>query len=203
MTLEYLSKRIWITPEKVTVTIDHVPNYEDLATKALELASKGASTSTIAGVLGTDWATADQAIQFAKSGQRPKSKPAGRKHRCDRRGKYKLDATEIVRLRDEEKWAFRKIAKRYGVNPTTVARAYDRARPELVRNAAEKGRMPKRGSYTQLPLEVFDQIRAGLANGKNPEEIAVEVGCGRSTVCRVRQEMKSTSAYGFSLGKSG
>lgn len=39
---------------------------------------------------------------------------------------FKEERLEIVRLRDEEKWTWRKIAEHYGVSQTAVMNRYNR-----------------------------------------------------------------------------
>jgi hypothetical protein len=73
---------------------------------------------------------------------------------------------------------------------STVTRAYDHRRPEAVRAAAERGRRPQRGQYSRLGPSAFERVRAGLIAGAHPRDIAADVGCGVSTVNRVRTEMR-------------
>jgi predicted DNA-binding protein (UPF0251 family) len=189
ITLEYLGTRIWITPETAEVRIDHTPKYEAIAGKVAELATRGASVNTIAGALGERWQTVVQALEFARTGNRPKSKPARKKRGEGRIRRKKIDVAEVIRLRDERRMSFKKIAQRLGVSEGTAVRAYDQGNPQAVREAADHGQKPKRGRYSHLEPEMFERIRTGLYGGQAPRKIAEEVGCGASTVYRVRQQM--------------
>jgi transposase len=94
---------------------------------------------------------------------------------------------EAIRLRDERQLSFRKIAKELQCSEDTVARAYDQGNPKPLRDALEAGERPRRGRYSYLGPETYDLIKAGLASGKRAPEIAAEVGCGVSTVYRIRR----------------
>jgi hypothetical protein len=60
-------------------------------------------------------------------------------------------------MRDEEKKSFARIANGKSVGYETVVRAYDHARPNAVRKAAENGEAPKRGGYSLLGAEKYDR----------------------------------------------
>jgi uncharacterized protein YerC len=95
-------------------------------------------------------------------------------------------------MRDEDHKSFVKIAAEKGISEATARRAYDNARPEAVREAAEKGQSPQRGRYSHLGADIFRRIRELLCEKKkNDAEIAAEVHCGNSTVGRVRRQMKA------------
>jgi predicted transcriptional regulator len=194
ITLEYLSSRIWIRPETVEVWIDHTPKYEKISAKVAELTDKGASVNTIAGALGETWATVSQALDFAKTGKRPKTKPSGKRTGEEHPRRKKVDVAEVVRLRDERRLSLKKIARQLGISQGTAVRAYDRGNPQAVREAAERGQKPKRGRYTHLGPEVFERIQAMLTAGQAPVKLAAEVGCGVSTVYRVRRQRHSIQA---------
>ncbi len=132
------------------VVIDHTPKYERTSGRVAPLAARGASLNTIAAALGQPWETVDQALSFVHTGRRPKTKPPG-KRSGTRAGppQYVCLAAEVVRLRDEKKVSFEKIAARKGASVSTVPRAYDRGRPEAVREAAEQGQRPQRGHYAR------------------------------------------------------
>jgi hypothetical protein len=199
VTLEYLGKRIWITPETVEVVLDHVPKYEALSGKVAELAAKGASINTIAAALGQTWPTVDQALEFAKTGRRPKTRPAGKRIGEGQSRRPKIDVAEVVRLRDEQRRSFKKIAQRLGFAENTVVRAYDRGKPQAVQEAAEQGQRPERGRYAHLAPEVFARIRAGLNSDRAAQKIADEVGCEVSTVYRFRRQMRAADKYGLDV----
>jgi DNA invertase Pin-like site-specific DNA recombinase len=190
VTLEYLSARIWITPQTVEVAIDQTPKYEAISGKAAELAEKGASVNTIASFLGATWPTVAQALEFARTGRRPKTKPAGKRTRKGQPRWKQIDPAEVVRLRHESQLSFVEIGRRLGVSAATVARIYDRGNPQAVREAAERGQTPKRGRRSRLGPEVLERIRIGLQGGQSPEKIAADVGCGVSTVYRARRAMQ-------------
>lgn len=194
ITLEFLSSRIWIIPENIAVAIDHVPLYEELSAEAARLADKGTSVNVIASVLGVTWERANQSLVFARTGKRPATKPPGRRTgKGDPRRKV-IDVAEVVRLRDVLRMSFKKIARQLGVSTGTIARAYDRGNPDAVKNAAESGENPKRGHYTHLSTDIFEQIRARLKAGEPAAKIAKNLGCGLSTVYRVRRKIPNEAA---------
>ena len=86
--------------------------------------------------------------------------------------------------------SFKKIAAKLAVSESTVLRAYDSQHRETARAAAERGETPCRGRYSHLGEDVYQQIRALLRAGKKPAEVAAQVGCGKSTVYRVRRKMQ-------------
>ena len=79
---------------------------------------------------------------------------------------------------------------------STATRAYDYGRPGAVRAAAERGQRPLRGRYTHLGPLVYEQVRSGLIAGSLPQDIAADVGCGVSTVYRVRRDMRQSGESG-------
>ena len=56
---------------RVNRMIDKLPKYELLAAEILELHQKGASPNPLAAAYGTTWSAISEALEFAKSGQRP------------------------------------------------------------------------------------------------------------------------------------
>ena len=57
-------------------------------------------------------------------------------------------------------------------------------------------RTPCRGQYSHLGEDVYQEIRKLLRAGKKPAEIAAKVGCGTSTVYRVRRQMQDEAGEG-------
>ncbi len=191
ITLEYLGTRIWITPEGVETPIAHTPKYEVISRRVADLAAQGASVNTIAAALGETWVTVNQALDFARTGHRRKLKPGGKRTGRGHSGRKPIDVAEVVRLRDEQRLSFKKMAQRFGVSEGTVTRAYDRGKPQAVREAAERGQKPQRGRYSHLGPEVFERIQAGLKAGDSPERVAQQVGCSASMVYRFRKQTRS------------
>ncbi len=201
ITLEYLNRGTWITPQEVSVTLEHKPKYERIAAEVAAMLARGASVVTTARALGHTEETVEQAREFAKTGQRPKTKPPGRRTGT-RSGtpRYIELADEVVRLRDQEHLSWPRIAKITGVSPRTVRRAYDHGRPEVAREAAEKGQRPRRGRDSHLGPEVYERIRAALNAGERPRDIARAVGCSAQTVRRVRRTMRCSGKDGSGSG---
>jgi hypothetical protein len=50
---------------------------------------------------------------------------------------------EVVRLREEDLLPFEEIVRRLGITKTRASRAYDRLRPEAVRQSAKTGKRPR------------------------------------------------------------
>ena len=179
-------------PQPVEVVIDKVPKYERLAPVFKQMRANGASVESIAHVHGMSRQYAKEILDYADTGQRPKWK--SRKRTGARKGKTPKHieiAEDVVRMRDVKLKPFSQIAAEKGVSYETVCRAYDHVRPEAVREAAEKGETPKRGHYSRLGAEKFDEIRKLLREGKKDAEVAAKVGCGHSTVARERHKMKA------------
>jgi hypothetical protein len=146
---------------------------------------------SIANLHGMSWEYANQILIFADTGQRPtwgsgKGGGKGKANPCI----YKDIAADVVRMRNEEKLQFEQIAAIKKVGIATVFRAYDFGCPDAVRKAAEEGTKPRRGSASRLGEAKFVEIRRLLREGKKDAEVAAIVGCGQSTVARVRRAMK-------------
>jgi hypothetical protein len=200
VTLEYLSARIWITPQTAEVAIDQTPKYEAISPRAAELAAGGASVNTIASALNTTWPTVAQALEFARTRRRPKPKSAGKRTGKGRPRWKQIDPAEVVRLRDEGQLSFRKIGQRLGVSEATATRIYDRGNPQAVREAAQRGQKPRRGQrsrgrHSRLGPEVLERIRVGLRGGQSAGKIAAEVDCDVKTVYRVRRAMQEKQEH--------
>ena len=174
--------------ETVEVPIEKVPAYERLAPKFKEMRDNGASVNSIAAAHGLVWQQVAEALQFADTGERPKWK-GGKRTGAGTKTKYVQIAEEVATLRESKGMSFAKIAAKLEVGEATVHRAYDYARPDAVRKAAESGEAPRRGSYSHLGEEVHGKIRTMLTAGKKPKEIAAKVGCSTSTVNRIRLKL--------------
>ena len=175
----------------VEVVIEKVPKYEQLASKFKQLRDNGASVESIAHAHGMCRPYALEILEFADTGKRPQWGSVKQRGKGQRKAaKYPEIGPEVVRMRDIELMPFAEIAAKLGVGKSTVTRAYDEARPEAVREAAENGQKPRRGRSTRLPLQVFQEIRRLLSEGKKPKDIAAQLNCGQSTVNRERRAMK-------------
>lgn len=185
---EFLNTRGWTMSQSVAVVLKGIPKYEAIAADAVKMADSGASTETIGRVLRTTWQTAKAAIDFAKSG--------GTVPILEFRQKEIAEATmddattaEVVRLREEEGWSFTRIAAHFGISHARTVRAYDRLRPEALRQAVAAGTRPKRGRYRYLDGKLIAEVEAMLRAGRPAEGIAKSVGCGVSTVYRERRRL--------------
>jgi len=188
---EYLSSRKWTIPEKVEVKIDHIPQYEAYADEAIRLHHKGNSIKTIAAALRTDWRTVVEAIRFGTTGERPKKRVPSTMSRKPLRRLTAAETEEVARLRDEQNWSFKQIAKKLNCTPTTAAIAYDRTHREQLHESVEQGRTPQRGRFSPLGPKVFHKIRAGIQAGWSTPRIAKFAGCGLSTVRRERARLNT------------
>jgi hypothetical protein len=178
--------------QMVEVVIDKVPKYERLAPVFKQMRDNGASVQSIAHAHGLSWEYTNQILKFADTGQRPtwgsgKGGGKGKAKPCV----YKDIAPDVVRMRNEEKKPFEQIAGILGVGIATICRAYDFGCPDAVREAAEEGKIPRRGSSSRLGEAKFAEIRKMLREGKKDGEIAAAVGCGKSTVGRERLKMQA------------
>lgn len=175
------------------IAIEKVPKYELLAPLFKQLRDGGASVESIAAAHGMCRDYAEKILKFAETGERPKWPSAGKRRGSktgrNTRRKFSTIAPQVVAMRDQQKLSFKRIAEALGAGESTVRRAYDLAHPELSREAAESGKTPKRGSYSHLGNDVFNHIRKLLQAGNKPSEVAKKVGCGKSTVYRVKQQL--------------
>jgi hypothetical protein len=181
-------------PKMVEVIIDKVAKYEQLAPRFKQLRDDGASVQSIAAAHGMSWQYASEILRFAETGERPEWKAGKRTGTGGKPAKYVEISEEVAYLRDEKKMPFVQIAAKLGVSRATVRRAYDHWHQEAVREAVERGDSPCRGQYSHLGEDVYEEIRKLLRAGTKPSEIAAEVGCGASTVYRVRRKMQAESA---------
>lgn len=179
----------------VELPLEKVPKYELLGPLFKQLRAGGASIESIASAHGMCRDYADKILKFAETGERPKwksGKPSGSRSGRDTRVKFSTIAPEVVAMRDQQKLSFKRIAALLHAGEATIRRAYDLGHPELTREAAQSGQTPRRGTYSHLSEEIFKQIRKLLRAGKKPSEVARKVGCGKSTVYRVKQQLDRT-----------
>lgn len=179
-------------PGETVMPIEKIPRYERLAPLFKQQRDGGASIDSLAAAYGMTWKSAKEILVFADTGQRPEwtsGKRTGtkRRHEAD----YRRIAAQVVAMREDQRMSFEKIAEVLGVARNTARRAYDHLRPEAAIRAAEEGTRPRRGTYSHLGEEVFAEIRRRLRQGEKPADIAAQVGCGKSTVERVRQSLRS------------
>jgi hypothetical protein len=200
ITLEFLSSRIWITPETLEIPIDQVPKYERIADEVTKLADKGNSIETISRLTGASWSGIRDAIRFARTGQRPSANKARTRRRTqtkDPQGakeppKKILIAAEVARLRDQEKMPFIEIAKRLHAAESTVTRAYDLAHQSAVEAAAKAGRTPNRGRCIG-DEKLKERIRDLLKRGRRPADIARRLSCSAKLAYYQQQLMRLES----------
>ena len=174
----------------VEVVIEKVPKYEQFASAFKRLRDNGASIRSIAHSFGVSWPYTKEILHFAETGERPRIKSGKSTGNGRRRCVYREIAPEVVRLRDQ-KVPFRRIAAKLGVSESTVLRAYDHLRPDEVRESTDNGERTRRGRYLLLDEDKRREINRLLRSGATTTEIVRQVGCGRNTVCRARQRLKS------------
>jgi len=181
--------------QSVEVVIEKVPKYERLAPKFKQLHDNGASIQTIAAAHQISWAYAQQILAFAETGKRPSWGPSkkGGKGRS-KAAKYKDISPDVVRMHDDEKLSFERIAAALHVGVSTVCRAYDYGHPELSRQAVAAGMTPNRRRCSELGEEKKREVRKQLRLGMRVQEIAKRFGCGRSTIYLIRKQMETEAA---------
>jgi DNA invertase Pin-like site-specific DNA recombinase len=180
--------------ERVEVVIDKVPKYEQLAPLFKQLRDNGASVESISHAHGLSWEYATQVLKFAETGERPKWGPVKRSGTGGANAqKYKDIAPKVVEMRAKQ-MSFKQIAAELHVGYATARRAYDYGYPDAAREAAEKGESPHRGRYFQLGPEVFAEICRLIRAGTKPAAIVDQVGCGTSTVYRVRRAIQAEAS---------
>ncbi|MFP6901712.1 MAG: recombinase family protein, partial [Opitutales bacterium] len=141
---ELLNTLSWTTGETSTVRLEKIPKYEALAPKFKKLREQGASIQTIASAHGMSWNYANDILEFARTGERPKWKAGKRTGKGDR-SIFKKISGDVVRLRDVGQMSFQRIRtwllKENGIDVSrnTLRRAYDFGHPDAIKEAAEAG----------------------------------------------------------------
>ncbi|HRX79944.1 MAG TPA: hypothetical protein P5307_12825, partial [Pirellulaceae bacterium] len=190
-TLAYLCTRTWTMELPCEIRCESIRAYERIAPRVVELIEQGASIETIARVTETSWTTVQEALDFAKTGNRPKSKPTGKKDN-KRNGppRHQVIADEVARRREAGE-SFAKISKDLSVSASTATRAFDFANREQLEAAAEEGETPRRGHWRRIPAEKINEVRRLLHASKlKPPEIARRVGVSPQTVRRERDAIR-------------
>ncbi len=112
---------------KITICLEKVPRYEQLAPSFKQLHDAGKSIQAIAAAHQMTWQSANEILKFAQTGLRPKWKIG--KGKSKKRGwpatRYIELAPQVVKLRDQQRLSFVGIAKRLAIGKSTVRRAYD------------------------------------------------------------------------------
>ncbi len=170
------------------IAVDFVPKYLTLAVRVKDLVDGGASLTNIATALGETYDTVRSALIYARSGECPKTRPAGQRTGT-RTGppQYIALAGKVARLR-EEQVAFTHIAAQLDVCVPTVHRAYDHAHRDDVRTAVQNGQKVTRGKFVRIANGLRVDIRQRLDNGESPGFIANTLGCSVSAVRRIGRE---------------
>lgn len=185
----YLQSRGWKSPHPCETRVAFVPKHETLAGIVEDMVDGGASLHAIAIALGQSYATVRNALIFAQSGERPKTRSAGQRTGT-RTGppQYIALAPKVAHLRDVEYVPFCDIAVRLKISEQTARRAYDFAHRDEIREAVKEGRSVERGRYVRLPVELRQEIVERLNRGESAEFIAGAVGCSACTVRRIGRE---------------
>jgi site-specific DNA recombinase len=195
-TWEYLTTRSWTNAKSEGVWLGAVPTYERIVPAAIEMADRGVSVVTIATALNTSWVTVKDALEFARTGERPCTKPTGKKTR-KRSGppKYIAIREEVLHRHGVGNVSFVRIAQDLAVCEGTVRRSWDSAHREEVHAAVTEGRTPNRGGYRHLAADKIKRMREMIlmADGTS-REIAVAVGVSTNTVQRERKRMLEDAA---------
>ena len=186
---ELRTPAVWTIGDEHEVWLREVPKYEQIAEKVLAFKREGRSTQWIAEELEVTWKDADDAIRFAETGKRPEpEKPRKRQPRrtnAQPDPKYKSHAAEVVRLRDEERWSFPRIARHLRIHESTATRAYDFGTRGRTRSDAGKR---NRGCLQHLNADGVAKGRSILAAGANVSESAKQTSLSMSTIHRLRRK---------------
>jgi hypothetical protein len=182
-------------PEVVVARLARMSVPRQFAAEVAALAEKGASVSGISRALGLSWETVQAAQGCHEDGGPAELVPTVRTAGGDLSEPplYMRIAEEVSRRRDEDHESFPSIAKALEVSPSTVTHAYDwKHRNELVASVNE-GHAPDRGHVPRLGVAVHEKVARLLKADRRPAEIAVEAGCSRTTVYRVRRTLRGSS----------
>jgi hypothetical protein len=198
--LEYLSNRIWITPELANLVLYLPKKWEIDAPRMKQYRDNGTSLQVIAHMFNTSRNQVVDLISYAEAGKLPPV-PKHKKRKQKRGGGRSISKTErfeelITQLRETKKMPFRVICKYIEKNCSesisidTVTRAYDRARPDALLTAATEGRRVDRGHHRGLSSAVHERIRQLLSRNLPPGRVAQLLGVGESTVRREQNELR-------------
>jgi DNA invertase Pin-like site-specific DNA recombinase len=201
LALEFLKGRIWINPEPMRATIEELQPYELHAPEVKRLwelaiaSGNQPSLTVIAAKLGISRGNAKHAKEFAFTGKRPKwpkksKKPTGKEKRQQSKVTYLDIKDEVAHMHDVEKIPLEHIPQICPWKISTIRRAYYAAHPEMIAAAAEGGSLKRQPEqpprFAENRAKVERLLRKG---GKTDVQIAQEVGCGKTTVARVRQRL--------------
>lgn len=201
-TWEYLHAHSVQDGDWVEVVIDEIPKYELLATRVKELMDQKVDLTQIAELLGVTLQFAQAALRFAETGVRPQSQ---RKAQTELRGrhksKYRVLASIVAKMHDEEKLTFVEITKRLnqeGIQVTEgpVGRAYQYFHRDKIAAAIAAGEGSKRRKCRRLSDEEKLEIKQLLLAGSlSVIQIANRFGCRRTTIYRLKQQFDSPQEH--------
>jgi DNA invertase Pin-like site-specific DNA recombinase len=187
VTLEYLCGGNWITPDTVSVPVESVPKYEQLAPKFKELREAGKSVQEIAFRHKVAWQVAWEILQFAETGERPTWRLPESSPQYEGWQHFETLAPLIANLRDEKGMEWQKVltnvARQTGhrISIATAIRAYEHSRRYefRVESGISTELRPRSG---QGKLAEFRRLfDSGITNGA---ELARRVGVSRNTANR-------------------
>ncbi|MCG8586914.1 MAG: recombinase family protein [Pirellulales bacterium] len=191
LTLEFLSRGIWIKPIAVECVIDDSPVYVRIRDDVVALRAARDSRNTIAVKLGVNIETVDNALKV-DNGQPPRKYPKKNRNQAQARSKrvnYRDIADDVAYRHDHRGHTFKQIAKDLGHCESMIRRAYDHARPDLIEEAIESGNPPRRARNSRLGEAKKQLIAELILKGDRTCDIVKKVGCSRQTVARMRKKM--------------
>lgn len=203
---EFLNTRGWTIQQMVVVRVGNPLKADLLAVEVGRLLGSDVgslpkmSVNAVAVALCVPWEDAKSALRRLESGE---PLPTTAAKCCDRPKRIRSKATDVagtdklrqvVRLRDQQKRTFPKIAEELGLKEWKVRQLYDLGHPEKVAAAVAARRCPDRGGYSHLGPDKYKEIRELLALGIAPIEVAKRAQVGASTVYRELNRMKSISS---------
>lgn len=193
-TWEYLHTRGWTTSESAEVRLEKIPEYEKLAPEMLKLFMKTKNVQTVASTYGITWARTKEILDYAETGKRPKWR-AGKRTGQGIRVDYRTIAPTVARLRDKQQLTWNRIVEKLAqdhdihVSPGTARRAYDYFHQDRVKEAAERGERPDRGSYRQIDAKIIQKVHKLLKAGVPTAQVVKRTGCSASTVHREKRKL--------------
>jgi len=193
LTLEYLSHGIWTTPQEVSVSIEEVPKYEELAPKFKEMHDYGVSVHEIASRHKIGWQVALEIIDFAETGQRPQWHITADPERYAGWDQFQELSTLVAKLRDQQRLCWNEIAvevqKQTGtvISVITALRSYEWAHRRIHRQSA--GVIKKDVRLGEEKLAKFKELlKQGITSGG---ELARRVGISRNTANRWKKQLNA------------
>ena len=197
VTLEFLSSRIWTNPQEVTLVVEKVPKYQQIAPQVKQLRQQGLTYWEIAQKLQVNRNLVTAVLRYLRTGNSPyrRSGQAKQPRPWSGRGVYRELAPEVARLRGAGlTWA--KVQEQmqrrhsYRYSESTLRKAWQWANREVLQQAMATGQKVPRLLYSRLSPGERKRLREAILADRRPfKQLARELGVSHSTVYRERDKL--------------